>query len=152
MCETESSIIFRGEGGFGGQPPPKREVVDFGKEPSWEVTLETSPEQALLYRLSGDQNPLHADPEFAKMVGFPAPILHGLCSYGFVARAVVKQCCGGDGDKLKFFSAQFVSRSGQVRPFGFRASTLETVKSPSRRMRLTGRIPVLSKAWVELED
>lgn len=152
VCETESSIIFRGEGGFGGQPPPKREVVDFGKEPSWEVTLETSPEQALLYRLSGDQNPLHADPEFAKMVGFPAPILHGLCSYGFVARAVVKQCCGGDGDKLKFFSAQFrkpVWPGEAIRVQGFDAGDGKVALKAYAADRPD---PVLSKAWVELED
>ena len=58
--------------------------------------------------MSGDLNPLHADPDFAAMVGFPqGPILHGLCTYGFVARAVIKNVCGGDANKLKAFGAQF---------------------------------------------
>src|SRR5262249_35006401 len=74
----------------------------------WTVEQATSPEQALLYRICGDVNPLHADPEFATMVGFPqGPILHGLCTYGFVARAIAPGVAGGDATKLKTFSAQF---------------------------------------------
>ena len=108
--DTEWSVIFRGAGGFGGSPPPKQERPAFKPDVPSDVEFSetTSPEQALLYRLSGDLNPLHADPEFAKMVGFPqGPILHGLCSYGFVARAIVKHCCEGDADRLVQFGAQF---------------------------------------------
>ncbi len=109
LFDSEWSIIFRGAGGFGGDPPPKTDSPDPpGGDPSWTVEEATSPEQALLYRLSGDVNPLHADPDFAKMVGFPqGPILHGLATYGFVARAAVKQVASGDGNKLKVFGAQF---------------------------------------------
>jgi acyl dehydratase len=107
--ETEWSIIFRGAGGFGGQPPPRPDLPGKGGgEPDFTHDEVTSPEQALLYRLSGDLNPLHADPDFANMVGFPqGPILHGLCSYGFVARAVIQHVLGGDAKRVSEFGAQF---------------------------------------------
>lgn len=108
--DTEWSILFRGAGGFGGEPPPKRTTptVPSGQQPDWTREESTAPEQALLYRLSGDLNPLHADPDFASMVGFPqGPILHGLCTYGYVARAVIQSACGGDASRLKVFGAQF---------------------------------------------
>lgn len=110
LFETVWSIIFRGAGGFGGPRPPETKDPQAPKDraPDWTVEEATLPEQALLYRISGDVNPLHADPEFASMVGFPqGPILHGLCTYGFAARAVVKSAAGGDASKLKTFSAQF---------------------------------------------
>lgn len=110
VFETEWSIIVRGAGGFGGEPPPKvsHPEIPEGQAPTWVEEESTTPEQALLYRLSGDLNPLHADPSFATMVGFPqGPILHGLCTYGFVGRAIAKHAAGGDALKLKAFQAQF---------------------------------------------
>jgi acyl dehydratase len=70
--------------------------------------MPTTPEQALLYRLSGDLNPLHADPDFASMAGFTqGPILHGLCTYGFVARAIARGACGGDATRITRLDGQF---------------------------------------------
>jgi acyl dehydratase len=111
VAETTSSIIFRGEGGFGGDPPPKaKPPVERPKEtpPSFSVEEPTTNEQALLYRLSGDHNPLHADPEFARSVGFEqGPILHGLCTFGFMVRHAAKGACGGDASRLRAFEASF---------------------------------------------
>jgi len=110
VCRTEWQLLFRDEGGFGGPHPPKSAApkAPEGQPPSFEHEETTSPEQALLYRLSGDTNPLHADPEFAKSVGFAqGPILHGLATFGFIARAVIREACGGDASRMKSFTAQF---------------------------------------------
>lgn len=110
VYETKWSIIFRDAGGFGGPRPPADPAPNPPKDRAadWDVELATTPEQALLYRISGDQNPLHADPAFAERVGFPqGPILHGLCTFGFLTRAVVKASCAGDPTRLRTISAQF---------------------------------------------
>ncbi len=103
------SIFVRGEGGFGGERGPEAAKADppAGKAPDFEVVESTTKEQALLYRLSGDVNPLHADPNMAKFGGFDRPILHGLCTFGHAGRAVLKGACGGDPNKLKSFGARF---------------------------------------------
>ncbi|RYZ02179.1 MAG: MaoC family protein [Myxococcales bacterium] len=110
--DTEWELLVRDAGGFGGARPPKAEVPKLPKDqldsPTFAVEQATRPEQALLYRLTGDLNPLHADPAFARAAGFDqGPILHGLCTYGFVGRALLKHACGGDPARLKAFSVQF---------------------------------------------
>jgi acyl dehydratase len=111
LFDCTSQIIFRGEGGFGGQTPPREDKVaeiPKGQPADFRIEEQTTPEQALLYRLSGDLNPLHADPEFATNVGFPqGPLLHGLCTYGFMVRHVAKGACGGDVTKVTGFEAKF---------------------------------------------
>ena len=116
VCTTTWSILFRGEGGFGGVVPPKEdEGIDLPKKvdgvmpaSAFRIEEATSPEQALLYRLSGDQNPLHADPEFAKSVGFEqGPIPHGLATYGHMVRHAAQGLTGGDATRIRGFGAQF---------------------------------------------
>ena len=93
MITSRSSVFIRGEGGFGGDRGPRAEWKVPEREPDHVVTYRTRPEQALIYRLSGDRNPLHSDPAFAARAGFPRPILHGLCTYGFTGRALLHTLC-----------------------------------------------------------
>lgn len=107
---TETVILARRNGGLGGpggsladpHPMPQR-------APDLTVPVPTRPDQALLYRLNEDRNPLHVDPELAKRAGFPAPILHGLCTYGMACRALTATVCGHDGSRIQSFDVRFAS-------------------------------------------
>jgi acyl dehydratase len=104
------AVFFcRDEGGWGGDPGPKgeRHEVPGDRPPDFAVSDRTSPNQAVLYRLTGDVNPLHVDPEFAAGAGFKEPILHGLCTFGFAARAILKAVCDNDVRRLKEFKVRF---------------------------------------------
>jgi acyl dehydratase len=156
---TEWSIIVRGAGNFGGPRPPANEAPDVPKDrpPTFSCEEATSPEQALLYRLSGDTNPLHADPAFAKRVGFAeGPILHGLATYGFAARALVKHAAGGDASRLRAFAAQFrkpVWPGETLRTDGWALDAGRFVVTTSvigRGGDPSARETVLSSAWAEL--
>jgi acyl dehydratase len=107
LYTTRMSAFIRGEGGFGGPSGPKPGNQPPEREPDDVVESETLPQQALLYRLSGDKNPLHADPEFAKMAGFDQPIIHGLCSYGIVCKAIVDAALDGDPTRVARYQARF---------------------------------------------
>ena len=100
-------VFIRGEGGFGGERGPDPGFDPPEREPDKVVTLPTLPQQALLYRLSGDFNPLHADPAFAAMGGFPRPILHGLCTMGFACRTVLREYGSNDPAKVKSMKVRF---------------------------------------------
>ncbi len=104
---TRSSIFVKGEGGFGGSRGSSDAVELPDRAPDASASYTTTPQQALLYRLCGDRNPLHSDPEFAASAGFPAPILHGLCTYGIVARLVTEALLDGDATRVKGFAARF---------------------------------------------
>ena len=110
LYTNTSSVFIRDEGGWGGErgpSGPRNEPPE--REPDRRVTYETSPNQALLYRLSGDRNPLHSDPAFAAMGGFERPILHGLCSYGFTGRALLHTFCGSDPARFHHIEGRFTS-------------------------------------------
>ena len=105
-----SSAFIRGEGGWGGDRGPSGpRNVPPEREPDHEITYQTSPDQALVYRLSGDRNPLHSDPSFAAMGGFDRPILHGLCTYGFTGRALLHALCGSDPARFQHVEGRFSS-------------------------------------------
>ncbi len=109
-CTTVSSVFIRGEGGWGGDRGPSGpRNVGPERDPDHVVTYATREDQALLYRLSGDRNPLHSDPAFAAMGGFPRPILHGLCTYGFTGRALLHALCGGDPGRFRAMEGRFSS-------------------------------------------
>ncbi|GAB2742236.1 MaoC/PaaZ C-terminal domain-containing protein [Nocardioides pakistanensis] len=107
LFTTRSSIFVRGEGGWGGDRGPSTKVDLPDRAPDADVSYATTPHQAMLYRLCGDRNPLHADPQFAARAGFPAPILHGLCSYGITLREVVDALLDADTSAVAGFSARF---------------------------------------------
>src|SRR5690606_26320455 len=102
------TVFIRGAGGFGGDPGPEAEPFEVpSRKPDHEITYQTKPEQALIYRLSGDMNPLHSDPDLAKAVGFPKPILHGLCTYGFTGRALLQALCKNDPARFRKMEGRF---------------------------------------------
>jgi acyl dehydratase len=115
LYEAQWSIFYVGAGGFGGDPGPKTEKFEppQGVQPAFSISEKVAANQAVIYRLSGDLNPLHLDPAAARRGGFDRPILHGLCTYGFATRVIANKILGGDVARLKEFSARF---SGVVYP------------------------------------
>jgi acyl dehydratase len=107
LWTVRSSIFVRGEGGFGGDRGSSEAVALPDRAPDAETTYAVTPQQALLYRLCGDRNPLHSDPEFARAAGFPAPILHGLCSYGITLRELTTALLDGDATQVGGFAVKF---------------------------------------------
>jgi len=102
------TTFCRGDGGFGGpsrEAPPPHPLPQ--REPDLVCDLPTRPEMALIYRLSGDVNPLHAEPDFARTAGFPRPILHGLATFGVAGHAILKTLCGHDPGKITAMKGRF---------------------------------------------
>lgn len=153
LFENRSSLFCRGQGGFGGDPGPKAPSYGppDGAAPTFRVEAPTRPDQALLYRLNGDRNPLHADPAFATSAGFPQPILHGLCTFGFLARAVVRAAAGGDARRLRRYGVRFTD---VVFPGDVVVSEGWDVGEGRYHLRAqTGRgTTVISNAFAELVD
>lgn len=107
LFTTVGSFFIREAGGFGGDRGPSSSGALPDRDPDEARTYATRPEQALIYRLSGDRNPLHADPAFAARAGFDRPILHGLCTYGFTGRALLHALCDGDPARFRSMSGRF---------------------------------------------
>ena len=107
LWSTKRSIFARGEGGFGGERGPSTSSETPERAPDVEIDIPVLPQQALLYRLCGDRNPLHSDPGFAAAAGFPRPILHGLCTYGMTCKALVDTVLDGDTTRVRSYGARF---------------------------------------------
>lgn len=110
LFETTSSVFIVGEGGWGGdRGPTERPNVAPDRDPDHQVSYQTRSDQALLYRLCGDRNPLHSDKQFSDVGGFPKPILHGLCTYGFTGRALLHTLCGSEPERFEAMEGRFSS-------------------------------------------
>ena len=110
LLTVGSAVFIRGEGGWGGDRGPSGDRnAPPDRAPDRSVTYQTRPDQALVYRLSGDRNPLHSDPWFAQLAGFDRPILHGLCTYGFTGRALLHAMCGSDPARFRSMEGRFAS-------------------------------------------
>ena len=107
LALAQTSVFIRGCGGFGGERGEGRRMGMPERAPDHVYEERTMTRQALLYRLAGDANPLHADPQMAAVGGFDKPILHGLCTYGFAARAILKAFCANDARRLRGIDARF---------------------------------------------
>ena len=107
LWRTKRSIFARGEGGFGGDRGPSGSAEAPDRAPDFEIDIPVLPQQALLYRLCGDRNPLHSDPDFAAAAGFSRPILHGLCTYGMTCKALVDTVLDADTTRVASYGARF---------------------------------------------
>jgi len=110
ILENKAVVVDRSGGNFGGERGPKSEsfVPPEGEPPDFQIEHVVSPDQAAIYRLSGDKNSLHIDPEFAREGGFNRPILHGLCTFGFAGRAILHAVCDSNPARFKSFSTRFM--------------------------------------------
>lgn len=108
-CRTSWQMLVRGEGGFGGERPPGglRTRAPKDRAPDFEAEVPTQRNQALLYRLTGDINPIHSHPEVAKLAGFDRPILHGLCTYGVAGRMALKHLAGDEPARFRALETKF---------------------------------------------
>ena len=108
LWTLRASTFIRGEGGWGGERGPSGPLNEPpATEPDHQILLQTTPNQAFIYRLNGDRNPLHTDPVFAAKAGFDRPILHGLCTYGFTGRALLRALCDNDVSRFHHIEGRF---------------------------------------------
>ena len=151
VVETLSTAVIRGAGGFGGQPGQRPAAPEFpDREPDARIAMPTREDQALLYRLSGDRNPLHSDPWFAReLAGFEKPILHGLCTFGFAGRALLAELAGDDAANLTAVAARF---SAPVFPGETLTTSIWRTESGKAIYRTEASGPDGANARVVLDD
>ncbi len=146
LCSLASTTFCRADGGFGGPSGPLKPVHEIPtRAPDLVCELATSPRAALIYRLSGDYNPLHIDPAVAKAAGFPCPILHGLATYGVAGHALLRTLCGYDPARLKRMDVRF---SAPVFP----GETIATEIWRTREGRAAFRCRIASRDAVVLNN
>jgi acyl dehydratase len=152
VCTLMQTTICRGDGGCGsiGEVDRTRRAIPV-RAPDYVCDLATLPQAALLYRLNGDYNPLHADPEVARTAGYDRPILHGLCTFGVASHAILKSCCDYDPDRIRSTSVRFTAPV-------FPGETIRTEMWNSngglsfRSRALERDAMVLGSGWVEFND
>ncbi|CAL9434449.1 MaoC/PaaZ C-terminal domain-containing protein [Streptomyces levis] len=149
LWTNDAQIYVRGEGGWGGDRGPSARPEPPAGDPDRTVERPVREDQALLYRLSGDYNPLHADPEFAQRAGFERPILHGLCTYGMTLKSVVDTLLGGDVTRVRSYRTRFAGvvypgETLRIRMWHAPESTRVAVTAVER-----GDAPVLADTIVE---
>ncbi|RZB16315.1 3-alpha,7-alpha,12-alpha-trihydroxy-5-beta-cholest-24-enoyl-CoA hydratase [Streptomyces sp. F001] len=150
LWTNDAQIFVRGEGGWGGDRGPSARLEPPAGAPDRTVERGIREDQALLYRLSGDYNPLHADPEFAKVAGFERPILHGLCTYGMTLKTVVDTLLGGDVTRVRSYTTRFAGvvypgETLRIRMWRQEAAAVRVAVSAVER----GDVPVLADTIVE---
>jgi len=152
IATVTQTTFCRGDGGFGGPPreaPPPHPIPE--RTPDAVCDFATRPETALIYRLSGDPNPLHVDPAIAKAAGFPRPVLHGLASFGIAARAILKTLCSYDPSKITAIAARYsapvfpgdsirteIWRDGNLVSFRARVMERDAIVLNNGRAEITG--------------
>lgn len=152
VCTLEQTTVCRGDGGCGsvGEIERTRRAIPV-RNPDYVCDLETLPQAALLYRLNGDMNPLHADPEVAHSAGYERPILHGLCTFGVAGHAILRCCCDYDPDRIRSTSVRFTAPvfPGET----IRTEMWNVDAGLSFRSRVLERDAVaLGSGWVEFND
>lgn len=153
VAEATWRTIWRGDGGCGAPPPPPREVPapPDGVTATWSFDDPSSPEQAVHYSVFGDHNPSHLDPEWARQAGFEkGPILQGLCTMGFVGRAVVHAACGGDPLRLRYLDVEFRRNVWPGEVITTRGWDLGGGRHALRTYAGGRSDPVVSNAWAEV--
>lgn len=151
VVSTASTVVVRGGGGLGGESGTRPVPIDIpDRAPDAEVAHRTTASQALLYRLSGDRNPLHSDPWFAtERAGFERPILHGLCTYGFAGRALLSTLCADDDARFTSMSARFTA---PVIPGDELVTSIWETSAGAAVFRTVARDPAAGAARVVLDD
>ncbi|GAA1854241.1 MaoC/PaaZ C-terminal domain-containing protein [Microbacterium koreense] len=121
IARTRTGAFLGGAGGFGGERGPSTSWATPDRASDADIAFATRPDQALLYRLTGDRNPLHSDPAFAARGGFERPILHGMCTYGFATRLLLAELCGGSVARFQRISGRFARPAYPGDPMRLRA-------------------------------
>jgi acyl dehydratase len=153
LATVVQSSFLRGDGGFGGSAvnPRVPYAIPADRPPDCIERLVTRPEQAMIYRLSGDYNPLHIDPDAARSVGFDRPILHGLCTYALAGRAVMARFCGSDPARLKRLDVRFSSPIYPGETVEFDMWITQPGKAAIRAQVVERNVVVLDNGYAEFE-